>query len=182
MKCINKPYSIPGCSDAAVADLAEQQRFHLISPRKGFRDAIEASTDPALLNYRLISQWLGASIPDTRSLTLALANSLCFGLYRNGRQIGFARVVTDMAETWVIRNLFISPEYRFIGLGSWLLRCCLSHPGTMGCRIIIAMGEPVPDFFERNGFMAFPSLPGVYVTNLHDGIHQLVCEKSASRH
>nr|WP_242634044.1 GNAT family N-acetyltransferase [Pantoea allii] len=145
MKCINKPWSIPGCSDAAVAELAEQQRLRLISPRKGFRDAIEASTDPALLNYRLIAQWLGESIPDTRSLTLALDNSLCFGLYRNGRQIGFARVVTDMAETWVIRNLSISPEYRFIGLGSWLLHCCLTHPGTRGCRSIIAMGEPVPE-------------------------------------
>jgi len=44
-----------------------------------------------------------------------LNNSLCFGLYRNGRQIGFAWVVTDMVETWVIRNLFISPEYRFVG-------------------------------------------------------------------
>ncbi|MGJ0480054.1 GNAT family N-acetyltransferase [Pantoea agglomerans] len=182
MKFINKPHSIPGCSDAAVADLAEQQRLRLISPRKWFRDAIEASTDPALLNTRLISQWLAESIPDTRSLTLALNNSLCFGLYRNGRQIGFARVVTDMAETWVIRNLFISPEYRFIGLGSWLLHCCLSHPGARGCRSIIAMGEPVPDFFERNGFMAFPSLPGVYVTTLHEGAYDPICAKSASRH
>jgi len=185
MKCINKPWSISGCSDAAVAELAElaeQQRLRLISPRKWFRDAIEASTDPALLNYRLIAQWLGESIPDTRSLTLALNNSLCFGLYRNGRQIGFARVVTDMAETWVIRNLYISPEYRFIGLGSWLLHCCLSHPCARGCRSIIAMGEPAPDFFERNGFMAFPSLPGIYVTTLHDGGYDPICAQSRSRH
>lgn len=182
MKCINKPHSIPGGRDAAVADRTEQQRLRLISPHKWFRNSIEASTDPVLLNYRLVSQWLGASIPDTRTLTLALNNSLCFGLYRNGRQIGFARVVTDMAETWVIRNLFISPEYRFIGLGSWLLHCCMSHPGARGCRSIIAMGEPVPDFFERNGFMAFPLLPGVYVTTLHEGIHDPICAKSASRH
>lgn len=182
MKCFTKPYSIAGGSDAAVAELAEQQRLRLISPRKWFRDAIEVNTDTALLNKRLIAQWLGATLPDARSLTLALNSSLCFGLYRNGRQIGFARVVTDMVETWVIRNLFISPEYRFVGLGSWLLHCCLSHPGARGCRNIIAMGEPVPAFFERNGFMAFPSLPGVYVTTLHDGNHTPVCTNSASRH
>ncbi|KAA5931627.1 GNAT family N-acetyltransferase [Pantoea sp. Bo_2] len=182
MKCLNKPWSISVCREVALADLARQQRLRLIWSRKWFRDAIEASTDPSLLNYRLIAQWLGATIPDSRALILALNNSLCFGLYRNGRQIGFARVVTDMAETWVIRNLFISPEYRFVGLGSWLLHCCLSHPGTRGCRHIVAMGEPVPDFFERNGFIACPSLPGIWVTASHDGINDPICARSASSH
>lgn len=102
MKCVNAPFSLPVSGDAALIELAEQQRLRLMSPRKWFRDAIEVNTDPARLNPRLIAQWLGATIPDARLLTLALNSSLCFGVYRNARQIGFARVITDMAETWVI--------------------------------------------------------------------------------
>lgn len=163
MKCVNAPFSLPVSGDAALIELAEQQRLRLMSPRKWFRDAIEVNTDPTRLNPRLIAQWLGATIPDARLLTLALNSSLCFGVYRNARQIGFARVITDMAETWVIQDLFISPEYRFIGLGSWLLRCCLSHPGACGCHRIIALSESAPEFLQHNGFICHPSLPGIYV-------------------
>ncbi|TDS72072.1 hypothetical protein C7434_0873 [Pantoea sp. PNA 14-12] len=118
MKCVNAASFLPVCGDAVIADLAEQQRLRLLSPRKWFRETMEINTDPSMLNPRLIAQWLGSAIPDARLLTLALNSSLCFGLYRHTRQIGFARVVTDMAETWVIQDLFISPEYRYIGLGS----------------------------------------------------------------
>ncbi|WP_205955236.1 GNAT family N-acetyltransferase [Pantoea stewartii] len=163
MKCVNAASFLPVCGDAVIADLAEQQRLRLLSPRKWFRETMEVNTDPAMLNPRLIAQWLGSAIPDARLLTLALNSSLCFGLYRHTRQIGFARVVTDMAETWVIQDLFISPEYRYIGLGSWLLHCCLTHPGASGCHRIIALSDSAQDFLERNGFICHASLPGLYL-------------------
>ncbi|WP_282498703.1 GNAT family N-acetyltransferase [Pantoea stewartii] len=163
MKCVNAASFLPVCGDAVIADLAEQQRLRLLSPRKWFRKTMEVNTDPAMLNPRLIAQWLGSAIPDARLLTLALNSSLCFGLYRHTRQIGFARVVTDMAETWVIQDLFISPEYRYIGLGSWLLHCCLTHPGASGCHRIIALSDSAQDFLERNGFICHASLPGLYL-------------------
>ncbi|KKW50335.1 GNAT family N-acetyltransferase [Pantoea sp. CS_6] len=163
MKCVNAASFLPVCGDAVIADLAEQQRLRLLSPRKWFRETMEVNTDPSMLNPRLIAQWLGSAIPDARLLTLALNSSLCFGLYRHTRQIGFARVVTDMAETWVIQDLFISPEYRYIGLGSWLLHCCLTHPGASGCHRIIALSDSAQDFLERNGFICHASLPGLYL-------------------
>ncbi|WP_205950069.1 GNAT family N-acetyltransferase [Pantoea stewartii] len=163
MKCVNAASFLPVCGDAVIADLAEQQRLRLLSPRKWFRETMEVNTDPSMLNPRLIAQWLGSAIPDARLLTLALNSSLCFGLYRHTRQIGFARVVTDMAETWVIQDLFISPEYRYIGLGSWLLHCCLTHPGASGCHRIIALSDSAQNFLERNGFICHASLPGLYL-------------------
>lgn len=163
MKCVNASSFLPVCGDAAVADLAEQQRLRLMSPRKWFRETMEVNTDPTMLNPRLIGQWLSTTFPDARLLTLALNSSLCFGLYRHARQIGFARVVTDMAETWVIQDLFISPEYRYVGLGSWLLHCCLTHPGASGCHRIIALSDGTPEFLERNGFICHDVLPGIYL-------------------
>lgn len=163
MKSVNTSSFLPVCGDTVVADLAEQQRLRLLSPRKWFRETMEVNTDPAMLNPRLIAQWLGSAIPDARLLTLALNSSLCFGLYRHNRQIGFARVVTDMAETWVIQDLYISPEYRYVGLGSWLLHCCLTHPGASSCHRIIALSDSAQDFLEHNGFICHASLPGLYL-------------------
>ncbi len=50
MKCVNAPFSLPVSGNAALVELAEQQRLRLMSPRKWFRDAIEVNTDPARLN------------------------------------------------------------------------------------------------------------------------------------
>jgi len=170
MKSVNPAYTRTTGGFSAVADLAEQQRLRLLSPRKWFRDALEINTDPALLDHRLIFQWLAAKSPDARHLALALSSSLCFGLYRNERQIGFARIVTDMAETAVIRDLYITPEYRFIGLGSWMLSCCVSHPAARGCRTVICLSETAPEFLEKCGFRSTPAFPGIYGVNVeHPG-------------
>ncbi|MDI6958500.1 GNAT family N-acetyltransferase [Pantoea sp. Pa-EAmG] len=162
MKSVNPAFNGLHGSFSALADLTGQQRLRLLSPRKWFRDALEINTDPSLLDHRLIFGWLEVKSPDTRHLALALSGSLCFGLYRNERQIGFARIVTDMAEIAVIRDLYISPEYRFIGLGSWLLSCCVSHPAARGCSTILCLSETSQEFLEKCGFTGHPALPGIY--------------------
>ncbi|AUX95004.1 GNAT family N-acetyltransferase [Mixta gaviniae] len=183
MKSLNPAASRPTGGYSAVAELAEQQRLRLLSPRKWIRESMEISTDPALLNLPLIAQWLADKFPDIRNLRLALSGSLCFGLYRNGRQIGFARIVTDMVDTWVIRDLFISPEYRFIGLGSWLLNCSVAHPAARGCRRILCLSESAPAFLERNGFSSHPALPGIYVAEVaFSGLLISALTESARRH
>lgn len=162
MKNLNPACGISANGSSAMADLAEQQRIRLLSPRKWFRDTFEVSTDSCLLTHKLIFQWLKESIPDARRLALALSTSLCFGIYRNHRQIGFARVVTDMAETAVIRDLYITPEYRFIGLGSWLLSCCISHPAARGCNTLMCLSKTSPEFLNKCGFRSHPFLPDVF--------------------
>lgn len=162
MKNSNMAHGISANGSSALADLAEQQRLCLLSPRKWFRDSFEVSTDSSLLNHRLIFQWLSDSTPDARRLALALSTSLCFGLYRNGRQIGFARIVTDMVETAVVRDLYISQEYRFIGLGSWLLSCCTSHPAARGCHTVICLSKTSPEFLEKCGFRSHTLLPDIF--------------------
>jgi GNAT superfamily N-acetyltransferase len=51
----------------------------------------------------------------------SLDNSLCFGLFKGNKQIGFGRVVTDRATFAYLADVFIVEEYRKKGLGKWLI-------------------------------------------------------------
>jgi GNAT superfamily N-acetyltransferase len=58
----------------------------------------------------------------------SIRHSVCFGLFHGGRQVGFARAVTDHATfTWVC-DVIIDPAHRGRGLGKWLMQCLLDHP------------------------------------------------------
>src|SRR5688572_32864197 len=66
-------------------------------------DGYEISTDPARLDIDAIHAYLARSywspgIP-IETVRRAASNSLCFGVYEEagGRQVGLARVVTDLA-------------------------------------------------------------------------------------
>ncbi len=57
------------------------------------------------------------------------ANCLCFGVYApDGRQAGFARVLTDYALRAHLGDVFIRPSSRGSGLGRALVAAVLDHP------------------------------------------------------
>ena len=64
----------------------------------------------------------------------ALANSLVFGLYDGGKQIGLARVVSDYAIFAYLCDVIIHEDYRAHGLGKWLMQTVMSHPDLQGLR------------------------------------------------
>ena len=68
-------------------------------------------TDPSRLDMDVIHGFLGQSywargIPRAL-MERAVRNSLCFGLYEGGRQVGFARVVTDQATFAYLADVFV---------------------------------------------------------------------------
>ena len=58
----------------------------------------------------------------------AVENSLCFSVLLEGRQVGFARVVTDHAVFAWIADVIIDPDHRGRGLGIFLMQCIEGHP------------------------------------------------------
>lgn len=64
----------------------------------------------------------------------SLDNSLCFGLFKDGKQIGFGRVVTDRATFAYLADVFIVEDYRGKGLGKWLVECIVEHAELQGLR------------------------------------------------
>lgn len=58
----------------------------------------------------------------------SIDNSLCFGVYSQGKQVGFARVISDYATYAYIGDVFVLESHRGRGLGKWLMECIMRHP------------------------------------------------------
>jgi len=91
----------------------------------------------------------------TREQTeLAIKNSLPFGVYRDEKQIGFARVVTDYATFAYLGDVYILEEFRGKGLSKWLMETILSHPDLHGFRRWILATADAHGLYGQFGFSA----------------------------
>ena len=79
----------------------------------------------------------------------SFANSLCFGLYERGRQVGFARVVTDRATFAWLCDVFVLEGCRGRGLAKWLIGCVMGHPDLQGLRRFLLATRDAPGLSER---------------------------------
>lgn len=88
----------------------------------------------------------------------AIENSICFGVYRHGGQVGFARVVTDMATFAYIGDVFILPAFRGQGLSKWLMRAIVDHPELRGLRRWVLATRDAHGLYSQFGFteLRFP--------------------------
>jgi GNAT superfamily N-acetyltransferase len=94
---------------------------------------IEFSTDPDRLDVTMIHSFLAnesywVSGISRASVEKCIKNSLCFGVYLDGRQIGFARAVTDFVRYAHLLDVFVLPEFRGRGIGKLLMENILAHP------------------------------------------------------
>lgn len=114
------------------------------------------STDKHQLNLDFIHQFLrithwATNIP-REVVERAIANSLCFGLFQNETQVGFARVVTDYATFAYVADVFISEPHRGLGLSRWMIRQILVHPDLQGLRKITLHTSKAHDIYRDVGF------------------------------
>ena len=90
-----------------------------------------------------------------RSLDLvkrSMDNSLCFGLFQDGRQVGFGRVATDYVVFAWLMDLFIDPDYRGQGLGKMLVKQIVEYPELQQVNGIGLRTEDAHQLYEEFGF------------------------------
>lgn len=85
-------------------------------------------------------------------LERAVANSVCFGVYENSRQVGFGRVISDLATYAYLTDFVIEESYRGQGLGNWLVECVLAHPDFRHLRRIALVTMNAQKLYEPFGF------------------------------
>jgi GNAT superfamily N-acetyltransferase len=115
------------------------------------------STDRARLDVAAIHEFLStksywAQGRDFETVRRAVENSLPFGVYHGGRQVGFARVVTDYATFAWLADVFVLDEFRGEGLGKWLVEVILSHPELQNFRRWILGTRDAHELYRRFGF------------------------------
>lgn len=83
---------------------------------------------------------------------LSIENSICFGLYFHQKQIGFARVVSDLATIGYLGDVFIDEGFRGQGLGTFLMECVFGHPKLQGFRSWMLATRDAQPLYAKFGF------------------------------
>ena len=116
----------------------------------------EVSTDPARLDVGLIHGYLQttywASGRRRSVVERSIRNSLCFGVYREDRQVAFARVVSDRAVFAYLMDVFVIPEFRGRGISKVLMQSVLGHPELQNLRIFLLATRDAHGLYAQFGF------------------------------
>jgi N-acetylglutamate synthase-like GNAT family acetyltransferase len=120
------------------------------------RDGFTISTDPARLDMDAIVDMLERAYWATgrprEKTERAYQNSLVFGIYEGGRQIGMARVVTDFSIFAYLCDVFIHEDYRARGLGKWLMQTIMNHPDLVSMRRWLLVTSDAHGLYRQFGF------------------------------
>jgi GNAT superfamily N-acetyltransferase len=118
----------------------------------------EISTDPARLDVDLIHGFLGTSYwaagRPREVVERSIRNSLCFGVYDDGRQVAFARVITDRAVFAYLADVFVVPAYRGRGISKMLIAHIVAHHEIAGLRVFLLRTRDAHGLYARFGFEA----------------------------
>jgi GNAT superfamily N-acetyltransferase len=92
------------------------------------------------------------NIPKSKVQT-AIENSLCFGVYKNKKQIGLARIITDFSTIAYLGDVYILEEYRGLGLSKWLMETVMSYPKLQGLRRWILLTGDAHYLYRKFGWI-----------------------------
>ena len=96
------------------------------------RDSYELTDDKSRLDLDTICALLNATYwanDRTREvIQKSIDHSVCFGVFRQGKQIAFGRAISDYATYTYLCDVIVAPEHRGCGIGKWLVASMLAHP------------------------------------------------------
>jgi len=81
----------------------------------------------------------------------SIEHSVCFSLYKQGQQIGFARIVTDYSTFGYLADAIIAEEHRGLGLGKWFVQKIINDERWCDILLILATKD-AHGLYEKYGF------------------------------
>jgi N-acetylglutamate synthase-like GNAT family acetyltransferase len=136
----------------------------------------EISTDADRLDVEVIHRFLAEESYWSRGIPRpiverAIENSLCFGVYHRGAQVGFARIVTDRSTFALLADVFILEQHRGKGLSKWLMRCIVGHQDLQGLRRLLLLTSDAHGLYSQFGFEPLGS-PSRFMEVLRPDVYQ----------
>lgn len=90
---------------------------------------------------------------DIETVKKAIENSLCFGAFdKNGKQIGFARLITDSATFAYLADVFVLEEFRGKGVSKAIMGAIEKHEVFPKLRRIMLATRDAHGLYEQYGF------------------------------
>jgi GNAT superfamily N-acetyltransferase len=119
---------------------------------------IQVSTDKEKLDVPFIQNFLkdiywaaGRTIEEVQK---TIDSSICFGIYLDDKQIGFARVITDYVVFAYVMDVFITEEHRGKGYSSILISAMMEEPSLKEVKIWRLATKDAHFLYEKFGFKA----------------------------
>jgi N-acetylglutamate synthase-like GNAT family acetyltransferase len=120
------------------------------------KDGFVISTEKEKMDIDLIHSFLTrtywAEGISKEIIRRSIEGSLCFGVFENDKQVGFARMITDKATFAYLADVFIIEEYRGRRLSKWLMEVIMSHSDLQGLRRMILATKDAHGLYKQFGF------------------------------
>ncbi|TGD57675.1 GNAT family N-acetyltransferase [Flavobacterium humi] len=117
---------------------------------------ITVSTDKNKLDVPFIQHFLKdiywAAGRTMEEVQVTIDSSVCFGIYLDGKQIGFARVITDYVVFAYLMDVFITEEHRGKGYSSVLIKNMMEEPSLKEVKIWRLATSDAHFLYEKFGF------------------------------
>ncbi len=114
------------------------------------------STDLHQIDIALVHEFLSNSYwakdRPVEVVRKSLENSLCFGVYLEGAQIAFARLITDYTVFAYLADVFVLPGHRGKSVSVELMQAILNHPDIAGIDIIVLATKDAHGLYRKYGF------------------------------
>jgi GNAT superfamily N-acetyltransferase len=119
---------------------------------------ITVSSDKTKLNLPFLQNFLKdiywAAGRTMEEVQITIDASVCFGVYYNDHQIGFARVITDYVVFAYVMDVFIDENHRGNGYASILMEAMLNEPQLQQVKIWRLATSDAHFLYEKFGFKA----------------------------
>jgi GNAT superfamily N-acetyltransferase len=141
------------------------------------KDQLLFSTDKSLLQLEVIHPYLSQESYWAQNLPVeilerSISNSLCFGVYDNGRQIAFARIISDFATFAWLADVFVLESHRGKGISKWMMENITTMPELQGLRKWMLGTRDAHGLYEKYGFTPLKN-PGRFMEKHNPDVYQL---------
>ena len=117
---------------------------------------ITISTDKSKLQMEVIHEFLtkaywakGRTFEEVKK---SIEHCLCFGVYLDEKQIGFARIATDFTVFAYILDVFILPEYQGNGYSKQLMKAINEEPQLKSCKVWMLKTSDAHGLYKQFGY------------------------------
>lgn len=128
-----------------------------MAPAPGADGTWQIRTGADEQDLALIHQFLSEQSTWARGIPLdtvrcSVQHSLNFGGFLAGRQVAYARVVTDRSTFAYLVDVFVLPAHRGQGLSLRLMDAVMAHPDLQGLRRFLLATSTAAGLYARYGF------------------------------
>lgn len=97
----------------------------------------------------------------------SIRNSVCLGIYLQGEQVAFARLVTDQATFAWVCDVFVDPDQRGQGLGKWLVEAFCKYVDKLGIDRTLLASRDAQGLYETYGQFKYLDVPEKWMSRRH---------------